>query len=179
MKRYLPILVFLAFAACKNGESVFSKSSKSGRPSPPASAVGKVGETEIKMDYSSPRVRERKIWGALVPYDRIWRTGANEATTLTVSRDLIIEGKTLPRGKYSFFTIPQENQWTIIINKDWDLWGSYDYTEKKDIIRIKVTPYLLKEHKERMAFEITETEILFKWEKIGFRVPFKVASSKP
>lgn len=169
--RFLPILALLAFTACKNGESVFSRNNKSSRPSPPASTFGKIGETDIKITYSSPRVKDREIWGSLVPYDRIWRTGANEATTISVSTDVSINGEILPKGKYSLFTIPQKDQWIVIINEDWDLWGSYDYKERKDIMRITVIPYQLEKNKENMAFEITENSILFKWAKLGFKMP--------
>ncbi|MEL6561200.1 MAG: DUF2911 domain-containing protein [Bacteroidota bacterium] len=173
LNKYFPILIIAVLAACKNGETVFSNNTKSSRPSPPASVIGKVANAEIKIDYSSPAVRERKIWGDLVPYDRIWRTGANEATTIAVSKDVIINGENLPKGKYSLFTIPGPDKWVVIINKDWDLWGSYDYKESKDALRLEVKPYQLEKHKERMTFEIDTESIEFKWEKLGFELAVK------
>lgn len=172
LNKYFPILLITVLVACKNGETVFSNN-KSSRPSPPASVVGKIADTEIKIEYSSPRVNERQIWGDLVPYNRIWRTGANEATTIKVSKDISINGKSLPKGKYSLFTIPGQDIWIVIINKDWDMWGSYDYKESKDALRLEVDPYQLVQHKERMAFDIKDEYIEFQWEKLGFRLAVK------
>jgi len=165
-------LTLVVFTGCKNGESVFSKN-KGNRPSPPASAIGKIGTTDVRIDFSSPRVRDRKIWDDLVPYGKIWRTGANEASTLSVNNDLIVGGEILPKGKYSVFTIPNQNEWTVIINKVWDLWGSYDYSEEKDAMRISVIPYKLDEKVENMTFKIESDKIVFNWESLGFTIPVK------
>src|SRR6478609_2476101 len=84
------------------------------RPSPADSVSGKIGNANIEINYSSPSVKGRPIWGALVPYGKVWRAGANEATTFQVDKDVKVEGKTLPAGKYALFTIPTEKEWTII-----------------------------------------------------------------
>ncbi|MGB3466761.1 MAG: DUF2911 domain-containing protein [Cyclobacteriaceae bacterium] len=167
MIRILPLIVLVTFASCKNGESLFSKN-KNNRPSPPAKLAGKIDGTEIIINYSSPRVNDRTIWGDLVPYNRLWRTGANEATNIYIGKDVLINGKPLPKGKYSLFTIPGENVWTVIFNKNWDLWGSYDYSENKDALRIQVSPYTLDQNKENLAFELKNNMITFKWEKKAF-----------
>lgn len=167
LKFYVPLVALLCFAGCKNGESLFSKS-KSNRPSPPAVALGKVNDVEVKIEYSSPRVKQRQIWDGLVPYGKLWRTGANEATTLSVNVDTYINDQLLPKGKYSLFTIPNDKQWTIIINKVWDLWGSYDYDISKDVMRLDVAPYELEKHVEKMTFSVAKDNISFKWEKLGF-----------
>lgn len=176
MIRILPLIVIALFSSCKNGESLFSNN-KSNRPSPPAKATGSTGDVNVIINYSSPRVRERQIWGDLVPYNRIWRTGANEATNLTLSKDVLVNGQSLPRGRYSLFTIPGEEEWTIIFNKDWDLWGSYDYSEKKDVLRITVTPYEMETHKENLTFLVQDEKLTFQWEKLAFDLNITAAGN--
>jgi hypothetical protein len=109
---------------------------KSKRPSPPASAECKLADGKtIKSDYSSPRAKGRKIFGGLVPYGQVWRTGANEATTLVTDTDLTIGGKTVPAGSYTIFTVPNEDKWTFIVNKKTAEWGiPYKY-ESDELLR--------------------------------------------
>src|SRR6266576_7213960 len=98
---------------------------KSKRPSPPASAECKFSDGKsVKIDYSSPRAKGRKIFGELAPYGKIWRAGANEATTLVTSGDINIGGKAVPAGKYSIFAIPAEDKWTLVISKKSGEWGT-------------------------------------------------------
>jgi hypothetical protein len=108
-----------------------------GKPSPPASASCDLGGGKtIKTDYSSPRMKGRKIFGDLVPYDKVWRTGANEATTFVTSSDVVVGGKSVPAGSYTLFTIPGANKWTLIINKKTGEWGiPYKY-ESDELARI-------------------------------------------
>lgn len=107
------------------------------KPSPPASASCDLGGGKsIKTDYSSPRMKGRKIFGDLVPYDKVWRTGANEATTFVTSSDVAVGGKSVPAGSYTLFTIPGANKWTLIINKKTGEWGiPYKY-ESDELARI-------------------------------------------
>ncbi|MCS7018176.1 MAG: DUF2911 domain-containing protein [Cytophagales bacterium] len=141
--------------------------------SPPASVSEKIGETLVTIHYSQPSVRGRKIWGELVPYGKVWRTGANKATTFEVSQDVTIEGKKLPKGKYALFTIPGEKEWTIIFNSKHDQWGAYDYKESEDVLRVKVKPATADEHFEAMTFDINKEGIVsLLWEKM--RVSFQV-----
>ncbi len=93
------------------------------RPSPAATASGNVRGANITINYSSPAVKGRKIWGELVPYDKVWRAGANEATLITIDKDVQVEGKALPAGKYSLYALPGETEWTIIINSVTGQWG--------------------------------------------------------
>jgi len=110
MKKIFFTLSFLAV-------SLFSfAQEKSERASPPAEATATIGETTITINYSQPAVKGRTIWGDLVPYNKIWRAGANETTTFEVSNDVSIDGKTLAAGKYGLYVIPMENEWTIILN---------------------------------------------------------------
>ncbi|RYU83300.1 DUF2911 domain-containing protein [Hymenobacter persicinus] len=111
---------------------------KSKRPSPPATVTTTVGAATVTIDYSRPAMKGRKVFGELVPYNAVWRTGANEATTFTVDKPVKIEGQTLPAGKYALFTIPTATEWTIIFNKTANQWGAFKYDPKQDALRVKV-----------------------------------------
>jgi hypothetical protein len=142
---------------------------KAERPSPPTETEGAFGQTSITLYYSQPSVKGREIWDGLVPYDKIWRTGANEATIIKTTNTIIIEGDTINTGKYSFFTIPSENTWTVMINKKSDLWGAYDYDEKYDVARFEVVPVLVPEIVEKMTFTIDSKGIVeFAWANLRF-----------
>jgi hypothetical protein len=130
-----------------------------------------IGTTEISIAYHRPGVKGRQIWGGLVPYDQPWRMGANEATTLTVSDPVLVEGKELAAGTYSFFAIPGRETWTLIINKDPEQWGAYGYDAAKDAVRVEVKPAATS-HTEWMRFTIDPTSpssavVTLNWEKIA------------
>ncbi len=112
------------------------------RPSPLAVVSSRYKDTYLKVTYSQPHKRGRAIFGGLVPYGQVWRTGANEATEITVTRDIKINGLDLKAGSYSLFTIPQKDTWTIILNSELGLWGAYNYNSKLDVLRfdLPVTP---------------------------------------
>jgi Protein of unknown function (DUF2911) len=146
------------------------------RPSPDATVSQYVGITKITVDYSSPGVKGRKIWGDLVPYGKIWRTGANEITSITFSDPVKVNGNDLPAGTYGIHTIPDENDWEIIFSKDTKVDDPMTYDEKKDALRIKVKPEK-NQFTERMAFTITDmtdnsANVNLIWENL--KVPFKV-----
>lgn len=146
---------------------------KADRPSPPMAAKAMVNGAEVVIDYSSPAVKGRTVWGDLVPYGKTWRTGANEATTLTISKDVEIDGNVLKAGKYSLFTVPGEKEWTFIINSVWDQWGDYNYDASKDVMRFTAKPHELSAAQERMIFEISDAGMVeVKWDKLG--VGFKI-----
>jgi len=113
---------------------------KSKRPSPPAKVEQKVGSAQITIEYSRPSVKGREVFGGIVPYGKVWRTGANEATTFTTDKDITINGKKLPAGTYGLFTIPGEKEWTIIFNKNAKQWGSGNYKEEEDQLRVTAKP---------------------------------------
>lgn len=149
---------------------------KSKRPSPPVNISKDVSGVTVTVDYSSPAVKGRKVWGGLEPYDKVWRTGANEATTFEVSADVTINGEKLPKGKYALFTIPTEGNWTVIFNKVANQWGAYEYNEAEDALRITVTPKMAEELTENLAFDIGDDgTVSFAWEYLTFN--FKVASA--
>lgn len=151
------------------------------RLSPRASVMQVVGTTELEISYCRPAVRGRQIWGALVPYDKVWRTGANEVTTFKASTDVKIEGKPLPAGTYALVTIPRQDRWTIIFNKDAEQWGAFDYDEKKDVLRVDVKP-VQSNLQERMEFLFDEfnddsADVVLRWENVA--VPFTVTVDTP
>ncbi|HET9326688.1 MAG TPA: DUF2911 domain-containing protein [Candidatus Eisenbacteria bacterium] len=153
------------------------------RVSPKVSLTQTLGVTDITLVYSRPGVRNRTVWGELVPMGKPWRTGANEATTFTTSHDIKINGQSLPAGTYSFFTIPDATEWTIVFSKQKDLWGAFDYDEKQDQLRVKAQP-VAAEYREWMELDFEELspaalpqspsagKLVLRWEKIA--VPITV-----
>ena len=155
------------------------------RVSPRAFETQTVGLTDITISYSRPGVKGRKIWGGLVPYNKVWRAGANEATKLTFSTDVLIEGKKFPAGSYSFFIIPNEKKdWTIIFNKVADQWGAFEYNEAEDFARFTVKPQAAS-FQEWLTYTFSDMKVNEKgknsavinltWEKM--RVPFTVETN--
>jgi hypothetical protein len=108
------------------------------RPSPLAMVQSRYKDTYLKITYSQPSKRGRTVFGGLVPWDAVWRTGANEATEITLTRDIKINGMDLTAGTYSLFTIPHQNKWSVIFNNDLGLWGAYNYNPKQDVLRFDV-----------------------------------------
>jgi len=146
------------------------------RESQKQTIVQNVGDAMVTLTYSRPNVKGRKIWNGLVPYGKVWRSGANEATVFEVSRDVTINGRPLPAGKYSLHTIPAAGDWTIIFNKKWDQWGSFDYDEKLDALRVTSKP-VPSEFFESLVYGFGDTTTssataFMRWEKI--RVPFVI-----
>lgn len=137
--------------------------------SPRTSVSENVGSGKVTIDYSQPSVKGREVWGKLVPYDAVWRTGADKATTIEFTKDATIEGKKVAAGKYSLFTIPTKSgEWTIIINKTADQWGAYDYKQADDILRVTVKSKKVDIMTEKMSFTISkEGVVTFAWEKLN------------
>ncbi len=140
--------------------------------SPAAIATGKINDATISINYSSPSVKGRVIWGELVPFNKIWRAGANAATTIESDKDLIIEGKKLPAGKYSFFVIPSETECILIFNKVAKMSGTSKYDEKEDQLRVTVKQELAKSSTESLVYTINKKSIVLSWEK--WNIPFSV-----
>lgn len=136
------------------------------KPSPPMTATGKIKDATITINYSSPAVRERAIWGKLVPYGKVWRAGANEATIFETDKDIKVEGKALPAGKYALFTIPTEGDWTIIFNKEAEQWGAYKYDESKDALRVTVKAKKTDALQERLTYTVKDKSVVLSWEKV-------------
>ena len=156
MKKILGLLTVFAFSIG------FSFSQKK-RVSPKETTTGEVNGVEVSINYCAPSVKGRKIWGELVPYDKIWRAGANEATTMEFGKDISIQNNKLPAGKYSFFVIPNKEKCTLIFNNDFKQWGSYNYSMDKDQLRIDVRPILNSKSIEKLVYEIIDKTIYLKW----------------
>lgn len=157
----------IAFLAIFTTINATAQQDKSKRPSPPAQAVQTIGDLTITIDYSQPSVKGRKIWEGLVPYGKVWRTGANEATWIEVSRDVTIAGKTLPKGKYGLFSIPGSDEWTIIFNKTWDQWGAYNYEADKDVLRVSAKAEKTSANTENFTIKVDEKGVVtILWEKV-------------
>ncbi len=140
--------------------------------SPAVVATGKINGASISIKYSSPSVKGRKIWGELVPFDKVWRAGANDATTFETDADLIIEGSKLVAGKYSFFVIPSENQCVLIFNKEAKQWGAYKYNQNDDQLRVTVKQKISDINTEKLVYNIDKNSIVLSWEK--WNIPFSV-----
>ncbi len=134
--------------------------------SPRDSVSGTVNGAKLSINYGSPSVKDRKIWGGLVPYGEVWRAGANEATTFNTSKNILVENQTLPAGKYSLFIIPSETEWTVIFNKTAVQWGAYDYKQKDDALRVKIKPVKSGSKQERLTYRINDKGFALAWENI-------------
>lgn len=143
---------------------------KTPQPSPAGSVTQLVGLTDVTVKYSRPGMKDRNVFGELVEFDKIWRTGANKATSITFSTEVIFGGTKVAAGSYSLFTIPGKNAWTIILNKNTEHWGTGTYDEKDDAARITVTPKSLTDAVETLTFDFSDLEgangqLNLSWEK--------------
>ena len=147
------------------------------RISPDRSVSETIGYTKIDIQYSSPSVNNREVWGNLVPYDEVWRAGANNATTIDFSERVEINGHALDKGRYAFFVIPREtDKWTVIFNKKSEQWGAFSYHEKDDVLRIDILP-MRNPHTEKLTYSIESLgfkhcHIFLEWEQ--FRLALEV-----
>lgn len=195
MKKYIHLSVLLTvflIASCKQETKevkeivVEEKASEtSAQPdkkkplSPHTSTMAMIGDAHIHIDYSSPGVRKRIIFGGLLAYDQLWQAGAHMATWIETNKDLVIEGEMLPAGKYGFFTIPSKDEWTIIFNSNWDQHGKDEYDKKDDVLRFKVKPIISDEVTEHLEYQVNkindkEGAISLGWEKVSVKFNFKV-----
>lgn len=150
--------------------------------SPEAKVVQTVGLTTITIDYSSPAVKGRKIWGALVPMDKVWRAGANHSTTINFTQPVIVGGKELAAGTYGFFAIPGAASWTLIVSKANELWGSDDYKPENDVVRVSVKPQAIPQ-RERLVYLVTnftneKANIDLEWEKVRVTLPVQLKTAE-
>lgn len=138
-------------------------------PSPPATAEGK----NVKVDYGQPSKKEREIFGKLVPYGEVWRTGANKATEITFATDGTFGGQAVKAGTYTLFTIPTETEWTIILNSALKQWGAYGYEKikDKDVLKVKVPSSKLDGVVEKLTFRFIEGNMIIEWDKTQVTVP--------
>jgi hypothetical protein len=172
MKKQISLSLLLVGILFSVAVMAQEKEDKSKRPSPPAKAEGVADGAKIVIDYSKPSAKGRKMLGGNEPYGKVWRTGANEATTFEVDKNVKIEGKELPKGKYALFTIPGENEWTIIFNKTANQWGAYDYKEGDDALRVTVKPSKTDKFVETFTISVEGNKVVLQWEntKVAFAV---------
>jgi hypothetical protein len=167
IKRMLALLLVLLFT----GTALWAQGDKSQRASPPATATGKIGDANITINYSSPAVKGRKIWGELVPYDKAWRAGANEATVFETDKTIKVAGKELPAGKYSLFAVPGKEEWQFIFNSQTGQWGINRNGEANrdpanDVLTVSVKPRASTSMNERLLYEVTADGFVLKWENL-------------
>lgn len=168
----------LTLAAILMTSLIYAQADKSKRASPPETATGMVAGTTITINYGSPAVKGRKIWGDLVPYDKVWRLGANEATIFETSKDIKVGGKTLPAGKYSLYAIPGEKQWVFIFNSKTGQWGikndeSTSEDPANDVLRVTAKPEKSATFNERMKFVVDKNGFIVEWENLKIPVSIK------
>ena len=142
---------------------------------------GNIGAASITINYHSPGVRNRNIWGGLVPYGEVWVTGAHNATTIEIDQDFVVNGTSISKGKYALFTIPGKDQWIVIINKNFNQHLTDDYQQSEDVVRIKVKPKKQKTSTERLQYYINSTgankgNISMAWEKL--KIEFALSTKK-
>jgi hypothetical protein len=153
------------------------------RPSPGAKVTQTIGLTDVTVDYSSPGVKNRKIWDGVVPYGKMWRTGANAATKITFSKDVTFAGKPVPAGTYALFTIPAKGAWTVVLNKNPNQPGTaQDYKADLDLLRVQLSPKPAP-FRERLAFIFADTtddksSLDLEWEKLRLSIPIGAATEQ-
>ena len=147
------LMAFVAFSATAQEKA-----------SPAKVAEGTAAGAKIKINYSSPAVKGRVIWGDLVPLGQVWRAGADDATTFTTSKDITVQGQKLPAGTYSFFIIPGETESTFIFNKVAKQWGAYNYDAKQDALRVSVPSQQTSTMEERLVYEVKPDGFEVRWE---------------
>ena len=168
----------VAVALVATTVTTYAQADKSQRPSPPATATGKVGDATITINYSSPAVKGRTIFGGTIPYDSVWRAGANEATVFETDKAVIVEGKALPAGKYSLFVRPGKDSWQFIFNSQTGQWGVKrggvaNRDAANDVLTVSVKPKTAAEMNERLMYEVTASGFVLKWEKAEAQVMVK------
>lgn len=141
-----------------------------------AEAHGKIGPAHLTIAYYSPAARGRVIWGGLVAYNQVWVTGAHSATSLETDQPITIGGEKLPAGKYALFTIPGEQEWTVMLNRNWNQHLADDYSAAEDVVRFSVKPEITEQHQERLRYEIVSGNgnigaVILTWDKLKLTLP--------
>ena len=175
MKR---ISCFLFLTAILVVAGLSNSNAQANRPSPKMTATGKIGQANVTITYSSPAVNGRQVWGSLVPYSKVWRAGANEATIFETDKDLMVEGKKLPAGKYSLYALPGEKEWQMIFNSQTGQWGierSGETTRKaeNDVLVVNVKPRASSTMEERLVYKLDSKGFVLQWEKLEVPVAVK------
>jgi TolA-binding protein len=178
MKRHTPFVFLAGLLLCAGGAVAQPPPLDVPDVSPAASVSQQIGLTDITIRYHRPAVNKRKIWGELVPYDQVWRAGANENTTIQFSSPVTVGGKTLPAGTYGLHMLPGEKEWSVMLSNTSTAWGSFSYDEKEDAVRFTATPKPA-EFEERLEYRIenptdSSADIVMRWEKLQIAFPITV-----
>lgn len=166
----LPLLIAVAALP-----SWAERGDDSGRKSKNGKAEGMIGGVTVTVEYGRPNVNGRTIWGGLVPFGSVWRTGADEASTITFDSDVRVQGEELAAGTYGLFTVPGEDGWTVIFNKVAEQWGAFGYDEGQDALRVDAESEAA-EHVESMEFVIEGSSVVLRWEKLAVALEVAAAS---
>lgn len=167
IKTFCMIVMALIFASCSgekkeaddHSEHTPAATSSAGQSKSPASqAMTNIGSTHVHIEYHAPSVRGRQVFGGLVAYDEVWVTGAHSATSINFPNDVTLNGQKVLKGKYALFTIPGRDEWTVIINKNFEQHLADDYDESLDVARIQIKPETIAETQEQLLYKVTETE---------------------
>jgi hypothetical protein len=162
---------------CANPVDTFAQEAVNQRPSPLAIITMRYKDAYVRITYGQPQKRGREIFGKLVPYDKVWRTGANEATEITTTKNIQINGTLLKVGTYSIFSIPKKDKWTIIINSDVGLWGAYNYNSKLDVMRFDMSVMTTDTVYESFTMQFDQrnevADLLLYWDKTKISIPIK------
>ena len=164
--------------------TAFAQEAVKPRPSPLAIVSARYKDTYLKITYSQPSKRDREVFGQLVPFNQVWRTGANEATEMTITRDMKINGIDLKAGNYSIFTIPEKDKWTILLNSDLGLWGAYNYNTKMDVLKFDVpvvplTDVVYESFTIIIDQKNDKADLLMAWDTAKVIIPIQFLEPKP
>jgi hypothetical protein len=167
-------LAALCLTAVAHGQAI-----ETPQPSPHAKVEQRIGLTDVTVDYSSPAVKGRKVWGELVPFDQPWRTGANSATKLTVTRDFTFAGQPVKAGTYALYTVPGRSSWTVVLGTNADVWGTEVADKEKVVAQATVRPTVVAQPRERMIFVFSDAtdagaNLDLEWERLRVRIPIAV-----
>jgi hypothetical protein len=182
------IFIFLAsglllFTGCRHPEPEEPNQVRRKSPIAIAKVTHDQTDTYIKIVYGQPYKRDRQIFGNIVPYDQVWRTGANEATELTTTRDIILGGEKLKAGTYTLFSIPRKNDnWTIILNSELGQWGAFDYNKANDVLRVNTSVLIKETVTEAFSIQFSEVEndstnIVMRWDQKIIKIPVEFIHS--
>lgn len=180
MKKNILMTMMLVAVMLMVQDQVFAQEAVKPRPSPLAVATMSKGDAYVKVVYSQPHKRDRKVFGGdLVPYDKVWRLGANEATEITLTKDMMFGDKKVEAGTYSMYAIPGKKEWTLIFNEALGQWGAYNYDESKDVVRVSVPVEKAEATYEPFTIKFSEdqSKMMMMWEDTMVSVPVSLANA--
>ena len=167
MKKLLSLALLLLLGASTSFAQGMAKEKK--RKSPHDT----ISTSNVSISYGRPYKNGRDIFGGLIEYGKVWRTGADEATKITFNKDVVFGDKPVKAGTYALFTIPGKDTWTIILNKQADQWGAFKYDETQDLVRVTATPEQAKKVVEEFTISAKKNKLTMKWDKTSVSVPMK------